>query len=405
MRVVVIAEYYPRPSHPALGIWAHRQALAAQEEGVDVRVLALERPLPPLSALRALRPGGGRPDLDPLRQWARGVRAQPRSTTIDGIPVRYVRFVSPPRPMSYGRWGSWAALTLGRALDALARSWPFDLVHAHYAVPSGDAARRWLTGRGGRRPLVVSVHGGDLTYAAARSERGRATVAEVLRLAEAVLVNSEWTRAGVEALVGSRDELRVVHPGAELAKLADDPHPDPTLVTVAHLEPHKGQADVIRALAALAGRHPSLRYVLVGDGPQRAELEQLGGRLGVAERVDFRGALPHEDALEELGRCQIHVMPSRHDGFGVAHIEAMGAGLPTIGGEGTGAEDIAGAGEGAILVRPGDLNALVRAIEGLLSDDERRRKLGVAARKTVFEHFSWQRNGSETAAVYRALAG
>jgi teichuronic acid biosynthesis glycosyltransferase TuaC len=405
MRVVVIAEYYPRPSHPALGIWAHRQALAVQEEGVDVRVLALERPLPPLSALRALRPGGGRPDLDPLRQWARGVRAQPRSTTIDGIPVRYVRFVSPPRPMSYGRWGSWAAPTLGRALDALARSWPFDLVHAHYAVPSGDAAWRWLTGRGGRKPLVVSVHGGDLTYAAARSERGRATVAEVLRVAEAVLVNSEWTRAGVEALVGSRDELRVVHPGAELAKPADDPHPGPTLVTVAHLEPHKGQADVIRALAALAGRHPGLRYVLVGDGPQRAELEQLGGRLGVAERVDFRGALLHEDALEELGRCQIHVMPSRHDGFGVAHIEAMGAGLPTIGGEGTGAEDIAGTGEGAILVRPGDLNALVRAIEGLLSDDERRRKLGAAARKTVFEHFSWQRNGSETAAVYRALAG
>jgi teichuronic acid biosynthesis glycosyltransferase TuaC len=405
MRVAVVAEYYPRPSHPGLGIWAHRQALAVREEGVDVRVLALERPLPPLSALRALRPGRGGHDLDPLREWVRGVRAQPRSTTIDGIPVRYVRFVSPPRPLSYGRWGSWAAPTLGRALDELARSWPFDLVHAHYAVPSGDAAKRWLTRRGGGKPLVVSVHGGDLTYAAARSERGRATVAEVLRAADAVLVNSERTREGVEALIGSREALRVVHPGADLAKPAGKPHPDPTLVTVAHLEPHKAQADVVRALAALRGRHPRLRYVLVGKGPQRAELEELGRTLGVADRIDFKGALAHQDALEELGRCHIHVMPSRHDGFGVAHIEAMGAGLPTIAGEGTGAEDIAHVGEGVVLVRPGDLNALVRQIEDLLSNEGRRQKLGAAARKTVFEHFSWQRNGSSTAAVYRALAG
>src|SRR5207244_705505 len=62
LRVVVVAEYYPRPSHPGWGIWAHRQALAVREHGVDVRVLALARPLPPLHALRALGLRGGRPD-------------------------------------------------------------------------------------------------------------------------------------------------------------------------------------------------------------------------------------------------------------------------------------------------------------------------------------------------------
>ena len=73
-------------------------------------------------------------------------------------------------------------------------------------------------------------------------------------------------------------------------------------MTVAHLEPHKNQAAVIRALAALADRHPELRYVLIGKGPDRAALEQLAARLGVADRVRFAGAMNHAAALERMAR-------------------------------------------------------------------------------------------------------
>ena len=108
------------------------------------------------------------------------------------------------------------------------------------------------------------------------------------------------------------------------------------------------------ALATLAGRHPQLRYRLIGDGPDRARLERLAGSLGVADRVTFEGRMPHEQALAELARCHLHVMPSLHDAFGVAHIEAMAAGLVAIAGAGTGAADIAEAGEGIVLVPSGD---------------------------------------------------
>jgi glycosyltransferase involved in cell wall biosynthesis len=396
LRVAVVAEYYPRPGHPGLGIWAHKQALAVGEEGVDVQVLALERPLPPLNVLRGL------PDPRPFREWLRTVRAQPGSDVLGGIQVHYVRFVSPPRPLSYGSWGAWAAPALRRALDRLEHSWPIDLVHAHYAVPAGDAVRRWI-GRRGSKPFVVSVHGGDLSFAAPRSERGRRAVVETLRAADAVIVNSELTRAGVEQLTGRREGLSIVHPGADLPP--EQPrHADPTLVTVANLEAHKSQAEVIRALATLASRHPRLRYTLVGKGPDGPELERLARSLGVAERVRLTGALSHDDALAELARCHIHVMPSKHDGFGVAHVEAMAAGLPTIGGRGTGAEDIASAGEGIVLVAPGDLTGIARAIDELLSDPDRRERLGQAGRKTVADHFTWEKNGSQTLAVYRAAA-
>ena len=174
-------------------------------------------------------------------------------------------------------------------------------------------------------------------------------------------------------------------------------------MTVGHLVPHKGQAAVIRALAALRDRHPELRYVVIGKGPDRDSLEQLAARLGVAERVEFLGALPHERALEERARCHVHAMPSSHEPFGVAHIEAMGSGLVAIGGAGTGAQDIADAGEGIVLVPPGDDTALAREIDRLIADPGERERLSEAARATVAANFTWERNGERTAALYREL--
>jgi glycosyltransferase involved in cell wall biosynthesis len=105
--------------------------------------------------------------------------------------------------------------------------------------------------------------------------------------------------------------------------------------------------------------------------------------------------------MAELARCHVHVMPSVHDAFGVAHVEAMAAGLPSIGGEGTGAEDIAAAGPGLVLVPPGDVSALARAIDRLVGGEGT--ALGEAARRTAAECFSWERNAAETLAVYRAV--
>jgi glycosyltransferase involved in cell wall biosynthesis len=400
VRVAVLAEYYPRPADPAWGIWAHRQAIAARDAGIEVSVVALERPLPSLDDVRAL------PDLGPVVHWGRQVldpRHRARRTILDGIPIRYARFLSPPRPLSYWNWGRWAARPVARALEEVRREEPIDVVHAHYAVPGGDAALRWMRRRG-RLPLVVSVHGGDLSYTAARSERGRSTVRRVLEAADAVIANSEVTRRGIEELTGPLPLLRVIHPGAHLPEQGAEAREQPTLVTVAHLESHKNQAAVIRAVAVLKDRHPELRYLLIGKGPDRATLEQLAATLGVEDRVSFAGALPHERALAELARCHVHVMPSIHDAFGVSHIEAMAAGVPSVGGAGTGAEDVAAAGEGLLLVPPGDPAGLVRTLDDLLGDERERTRLGAAARRTVADRFTWARNGAETATLYRQLA-
>jgi teichuronic acid biosynthesis glycosyltransferase TuaC len=397
MKVAIVAEYYPRADDPVSGIWAHRQAMAVRDLGAEVRVLVLHRPLPPLAAVRSLDVGA----------LARAVRQPPRAV-IDGIDVRYVRYVSPPRPWSYGSWGLWAAPALAVALRRLRREFPFELVHAHYAVPAGDAVRRVTPSL----PLVVSVHGGDV-YATSSGTVGARAVRSTLAHARLVLANSAGTARRC-AEHGART-TRVVHLGAEVPGASSppaapipppasspSPAPAPTLLTVGHLVARKRHADVIAALARLGPRYPDLRYVIVGDGPERERLRGLARSLGVADRVELRGQLPPEQVASCGREATMFVLPSVDEAFGVAYVEAMAAGVPAIGCRGEdGPEEIAAAGGGMVLVPCGDVEALAAQIDALLRDPGRRGALGREAAATVRTAFTWERCGRETMAAYR----
>jgi glycosyltransferase involved in cell wall biosynthesis len=158
---------------------------------------------------------------------------------------------------------------------------------------------------------------------------------------------------------------------------------------------------VLRALAVLEPRHPTLRYEIVGDGPERTALEGLAARLGVTARVEFHGQLAPEEAIAQARGCTLFVMPSTEEAFGVAYIEAMAGGVPAIGCRGEpGPEEIAAAGDGMVLVPPGDIERLSQRIDELLSDPHRLREAGQRARATVAAHFTWERCGRQTLAAY-----
>jgi teichuronic acid biosynthesis glycosyltransferase TuaC len=386
VKVAVVSEFYPRRGDPVLGIWAHRQALAARAAGAEVHVLVLHRLVPPRSALAAGPTAAAR--------TLAGLVREPRRQLHDELPVTYVPYVSPARSRAYPTWSAWAAPALAVALRRLRRRGGFDLIHAHNALPAGDAVRR----AGLDVPLVVSVHGGDVLYTAPRYADGRGALARSLGAARLVLANSR----GIAELACAHgaQEARVVHLGADLPRPARA-EPAPTLVTVGHLVGRKRHADVLRALAVLSSRHPALRYVIVGDGPERVALEGLAARLEIGARVEFCGQLDPAAALQRVQRCTLFAMPSTEEAFGVAYIEAMAAGLPAIGCRGEpGPEEIAAAGDGFVLVPPGDIERLTQRIEELLRDPHRLREAGLRARATVAAHFTWERCGEQTLAAY-----
>jgi glycosyltransferase involved in cell wall biosynthesis len=170
---------------------------------------------------------------------------------------------------------------------------------------------------------------------------------------------------------------------------------------VGHLIARKRHGDVLRALAVLAPRHPHLRYVIVGEGPEQIALQGLAVRLGVASRVEFLGQLSPARAIEQARRCTLFVMPSTEEAFGVAYIEAMAGGVPAIGCRGEpGPEEIAAAGDGLVLVPPGDIERLTQRIDELLSDPPRLLEAGQRARETVAANFTWERCGRQTVQAY-----
>ena len=382
MKVLVVSEYYPRAADPALGVWVHRQALATRTAGADVRVLVLHRPIPPKAVVRSADIGRGT-----------AVIRQARTAQPDGIPVEFLRYLSPPRQWSYQSWGLWAAPFVARALRRVRREYPFDLIHAHYAVPAGDAVRRLKPGV----PLVVSVHGHDVQGAGS----GGRNVAATLAGADLVLANSAGTEQRCLKL-GAR-ETRVVHLGTRVPANPPPAPRDPVLVTVSRLIADKRHADVIQALGLLRGRHPRLRYVIVGDGPEREQLKALAHSLALDDLIEFRGQLGPEHAVSAAWGSSLFVLPSVPEAFGVAYIEAMAGGVPAIGCRGEpGPEEIAATGGGMLLVPPRDPRALAAEIDALLRDPGRLALLGREARETVARDFTWERCGEQTVESYRA---
>jgi teichuronic acid biosynthesis glycosyltransferase TuaC len=374
VRVAVIAEYYPRPHLPVSGVWAHRQAMAARDAGAEVKVFALDRLVPPAAALR-----------EPARlpRVLRDVARRPRRATLDGIEVEYVRYASPPRERGYASWHRWARGALERALD---RDGPFDLVHAHYAHLAGAAARPWAHRNG--IPLVVSVHGGDVLAPTLARPAARATVAGVLRDADGVMCNSYATLRNAAALAGSARHMRVVHLGTDIPDKLPPKHSQPTVATVAHVDPRKRHEDVLRGLP------DGVRWVVIGTGPALPRLRELADG-----RAEFRGELAHDEAMDELARCHVMALPSVDEAFGVAYVEALARRVPAIGlaGEG-GPEEIAALGPGMLLVLPGDTVALRHAIERAIGDEG----LAEAARQTAERNFTWAACGRATVEAYEA---
>jgi glycosyltransferase involved in cell wall biosynthesis len=262
-------------------------------------------------------------------------------------------------------------------------------VHAHYAHLAGAAALPWTQAR--RVPLAVSVHGGDVIV----PELAR-TSTDTLRKAGVVMCNSHGTKRLAAKLAGREDHMRVVHLGADVPPAGQLPrkHGQPTVATLANVDPRKRHEDVLRALP------PRVRWTVIGDGPALPRLKASTRELGLADRVTFTGRLAPAAAQLELARAHVMALPSVDEAFGVAYVEALAHGVPAIGCEGeSGPEEIAALGGGAmLLVPPRDPRALTEAIERALADPA----LPEAARAAASEHFTWKACGEATVAAYEA---
>lgn len=158
----------------------------------------------------------------------------------------------------------------------------------------------------------------------------------------------------------------------------------PRIGMVARLDRIKDHDTVIRALGLLIAQHPAASLVLAGDGPRRAELELLVRKTGVGASVRFLGSVTDVPGL--LRDLTVFAYPTTADeGFGVALIEAMAAGLPIVATEVGPVREVVG--DAALLVPPSDPRSFSQALDRLLRDADLRESLGAKAkaRASIFD--------------------
>ncbi len=157
--------------------------------------------------------------------------------------------------------------------------------------------------------------------------------------------------------------------------LADD---DVAICSIGRLSHEKGQDTLIRAIARLIESELPVKLVLVGDGPERAALEDLAGELGISGRISFLGL--RDDVPAVLAGMDIYALSSRSEGMPGVLIEAGMAGLPSVSFDVGGAREVVLDGETGVIVPEGDLDELVNGLEGLVNRPGWRGELGARAR-------------------------
>jgi glycogen synthase len=180
---------------------------------------------------------------------------------------------------------------------------------------------------------------------------------------------------------------------------------------VSRLEPRKGIDDLLRAVPLVIAAEPAARFTIVGAQlgslPGGATYENLFASsvpAEVADRVRFLGWVADDEVDRIYASADVFVLPSRYESFGLAPLEAMARGLPVVTTRIGGIREVV-TDDVAVLVPPGDHEALAAALIDLLGDATKRSRLAAAGRAHVEERFSAELMTERTIALYQELTG
>jgi glycosyltransferase involved in cell wall biosynthesis len=293
-------------------------------------------------------------------------------------------------------------LAVARAAASLARPlrrFEPELVHVHnvrVTAVTALAARLAFPFRG--LPIVTTFHGVlPKEYRAASS---------VLKAAEHVVCVSDDVAGGLRAAGLPATRISVIENGVPLKpplpperreRLDRELQLDgqPVVSIVGRLVPQKAHHRFLEAAAIVAEHSPATRFLVVGDGPLRSELELAARRLSL-EQVRFTGV--RRDAGEIIARSALLVFSSDWEGLSLAALESLAAGVPVVSSDVQGMRELLSSGAG-VLVPGGDPHGLAEAMVALLEDGERRRTMGEVGRALVRERYSIE----QTLAAYEGL--
>lgn len=390
VRVLVLSHMYPSVANPISGIFVQQQVGELLQLGVEAQVIS-PRPWSP----RVLH-------FHP--RWRR--YGQIPAYSLEGAPqvLRPAMPIIPGLGMFHPLSPHVYWLASRNVVDSLVPQ--VDVIQAHVAFPDGLVGL-WLKYRF-NKPLVVTIHGYDL-YQTIKRIPQRQRILEVFQGADRIVFVSNNLRdiARTYMSLGKTQHFEVIGNGFQataVEKTEASLHPRKFLLSVGFLIPRKGHAETIHAFAKIADDFPEIDLLIVGNGPERKNLEKLINSLGLEQRVFLLGQLPHIKVITLMNQALLFVLPSWNEAFGIVYLEAMSQGKTVIGCQGEGLSDFVTHGRTGYLVPTHDITALAQQIADLLKDPKRLEKIGEVARQEVEKH-TWRVNAETYYKLYQEILG
>ena len=340
------------------------------------------------------------PALPRLPERYSRLRRIPVSEERNGVRLHHPRyFLLPKVSMSAAP----LSLYLGarRCIDALMRDGlDFDLIDAHYFYPDGVAAV--LLGRHYGKPVTITARGSDINVLA-RYALPRRMIRWAAANADGMIAVCQALKDSLVELGATANKIRVLRNGVDLATF----HPgdraaarvrlgfeESVLLSVGNLIPLKGHDLAIRALGQVSGA----LLVIVGDGPERANLEALAQQSGVAGRVRFMGRLPHGDLPQLYQAADLLLLLSSNEGMANVLLEAMACGTPVVATKVGGTPEVVASAAVGELVEDRNHVSIATAIKRILA-----RRPDRAGVRTHAESFSWDATTAGQLQLFREI--
>jgi phosphatidylinositol alpha-1,6-mannosyltransferase len=312
-----------------------------------------------------------------------------------------------------GRAGWRRYRAAARALAELTRQGDWR-VHCGRVLPEG-----WIA-RGSGLPFGCYVHGEDISCSAT-SRQLTWMARRVMQRAALLIANSDYTAGRLEREWRvPRARIAVVRPGVDTTRFAPAPRDETAraafgwtdrlvVLTVGRLQRRKGHDRMIEAIARLRERFPTLLYAIVGDGDQRADLEARARHAALSSHVRFYGELDDADLVRAYQQCDLFALPNRTDGadvegFGMVLLEAQACGRAVLAGASGGTAEAVRAGESGVVVDCARAETLAAAVAELLSEPQRRARMGAAGRQWTVSDCSFDVLAPRAARVLERIA-
>jgi N-acetyl-alpha-D-glucosaminyl L-malate synthase BshA len=301
-------------------------------------------------------------------------------------------------------------LALASKIIEVAEAHRLDVLHMHYAIPHATAAylaremyraQRYL-------PFVTTLHGTDITLVGSRKSFLPITRFSIAQ-SDAVTAISRFLAAETGRTFGydaveiipnfiNAKEYQRRENNALRRQLA--PRDEKLILHVSNFRPVKRIGDCVHAFARIIERVQA-RLVMCGDGPGRAEAEQLASSYGLAEAVLFAGQVPN--IADYLSVADLFLLPSQTESFGLSALEAMACEVPVIATRVGGLPEVVLDGESGYLVGVGDIPAIAERAVEILTDEAKQRVLGQRGRVQAVERFNTERVIPQYLAVYERV--